>query len=145
MEPVTNSPTNEDLGAAFRVLCVDDNHDMADSTALLLNIVGFEARACYDGFTALNLVVDFRPNVCFLDLDMPEMNGCELAVRLRQWAAGRPLFLVALTAMSSDEYRDRIIAAGFDLHLIKPVDPYKLVNVVDAMFRNWGRVSPIAG
>lgn len=145
MEPGPSSPRNEDPEAPFRVLCVDDNHDMADSTALVLKIVGFDTLACYDGFTALEQAADFRPHVCFLDLDMPGMNGCELAVRLRQWAAGRPILLVALTAMGSDEHRERIVAAGFDLHLIKPVDPFKLVSVVDTMFRKYSGANPLAG
>lgn len=119
------------------MLVVDDNHDAADSTALLLETVGFEARACYDGTSALAAADAFRPGVCFLDLNMPGMTGEELAVRLRERAAGRPLVLVALTAMSGPEHRERTAAAGFDLHLVKPVDPFQLVEVVDTLFRAW--------
>jgi CheY-like chemotaxis protein len=122
-------------GPPFRVLVVDDNRDIADSTAQLLTIVGFDARACYDGQAALAVADAFRPGVCFLDLNMPGMGGEELAVRLRAGAGGRPLVLVAVTAMSSPEYRERTAAAGFDLHLVKPVDPYQLVEVVDTLFR----------
>jgi two-component system OmpR family response regulator len=121
----------------FRVLCVDDNRDIADSTALLLQTVGFETWACYDGPSALRLVEVVRPSICFLDLHMPGMDGDVVALRLREWAAGRPLVLVALTAMSGSEYRERISAAGFDHHLVKPVDPFKLVQVVDQLFRSW--------
>jgi CheY-like chemotaxis protein len=119
------------------VLVVDDNRDAADSTAQLLNCVGFESRACYDGRSALAAADNFHPGVCFLDLNMPGMGGEELALRLRAEAGGRPLVLVAVTAMSSPEYRERTAAAGFDLHLVKPVDPFQLVEVVDTLFRAW--------
>jgi two-component system OmpR family response regulator len=134
------------IGPPFRVLVVDDNRDAADSTALLLETVGFEARACYDGRSALMAADAFRPSICFLDLNMPGMTGEELAVRLRTWAAGRPLVLAAVTAMSGPEARDRTTAAGFDLHLVKPVDPFQLVEVVDTLFRAWAPAgAPAAG
>jgi len=129
----------------FRVLVVDDNRDVADSTAQLLAVVGFESRACYDGPTALATADGFRPGVCLLDLNMPGMGGEELAVRLRAGAGGRPLVLVAVTAMSSSEYRERTAAAGFDLHLVKPVDPFQLVDVVDTLFRAWSPAGASAG
>jgi CheY-like chemotaxis protein len=139
------SPGGED-GPPLRVLVVDDNKDGADSTVLLLDTVGFQARACYDGWTALRLVSSYRPGLCFLDLNMPGMDGAELAVKLRQWAGRRRLVLVALTAMSGRDYGDRIKAAGFDLHLVKPVDPFNLEKVVDTLFRAWrGEVARVAG
>jgi two-component system, OmpR family, response regulator len=119
----------------FRVLCVDDNRDSADSAALLLRTMGFETRACYDGPSALLLNDSFRPGVCFLDLNMPGMDGDEVAVRIRQGSGWRPLLLIALTAMSNEAGCARITAAGFDMHLVKPVDPGKLVEVVDLLFR----------
>lgn len=73
----------------LRVLCVDDNRDVADSTAELLRLVGFEARACYDGPTALAEAAAFLPSVCLIDLNMPGMDGDELATRLRAQAGGR--------------------------------------------------------
>jgi CheY-like chemotaxis protein len=72
----------------FRVLCVDDKQNCADSAALLLRTMGFEARACYDGLTALLLNDSFRPRVGFLDLNMPGMDGDGVAVRLRGEPAG---------------------------------------------------------
>jgi CheY-like chemotaxis protein len=124
-------------GPPFRVLVVDDNRDAADSTAQLLTMAGFDARSCYDGASALAVADDFRPGVCFLDLNMPGMSGEELAVHLRERAGGRSLVLAAVTAMSSAEFRERTAAAGFDLHLVKPVDPFQLVEVVDTLFRAW--------
>lgn len=119
----------------FRVLCVDDAQDVADSTVALLAVMGFEARACYDGFAALRLNAEFRPSICFVDLNMPGMDGCELAARL-QAAAWKPLLLVAMTAISDGAIRARTRAAGFGLHLVKPVDPHKLIGVVDALYRS---------
>ena len=121
----------------LRVLCVDDNHDIADSSVDLLQVMGFEARACYSGAAALVEAAAFLPGVCLIDLNMPGMDGDELAVRLRAWAAGVPLVLVAVTAMSNEESAQRIRDAGFDLHLIKPVDPFNLVAVVDSLWKAW--------
>jgi len=117
-------------GTSFRVLCVDDNRDIADSAVVLLESFGFEARACYDGHTALQVAADFRPSVCVLDLNMPGMAGDELAAQLMAQPHLRPLLMVAVTAMSDPLYRERTKAAGFHAHLIKPVDPEQLVALV---------------
>ena len=118
----------------FRVLVVDDNRDAADSAVLLLRVVGFEVCACYNGHEALLKAPTLRPNVCLIDLNMPGMDGDELAQRLRKSADWHPLLLVALTAMSSEQDRLRIANAGFHMHMVKPADPFKLVAVVDALF-----------
>ena len=139
MNTPENDPVPESEGDAawppFRVLCVDDNRDCADSTALLLRVMGFDARSCYDGPTALALNESFRPGVCFLDLQMPGMDGDEVARRLLVQPGWRPLLLVAVTAMSCEASCARIAAAGFHLHLVKPVDPNKLLEVVNALYR----------
>jgi len=122
-------------GSRPRVLVVDDNADVADSTAELLRLTGFDARACYDGAAALPAAAEFLPDVCLLDLFMPVMDGDELAIRLRAQAGGRPLLLVAVTAMGGEAYRLRTEAAGFHLHLIKPVDPHDLLRVVDELWQ----------
>lgn len=118
-----------------RVLYVDDNHDVADSATELLRLVGFDTRVCYDGFSALEAAPAFRPDVCILDLNLPGMDGDELAVRLRDQAAGRPVLFVAVTAMSGEDCRRRTGAAGFQLHLVKPVDPHDLLRVVDELWQ----------
>ena len=118
-----------------RVLCVDDNRDAADSEAELLRVVGFDPRACYDGRSALCLAREWAPDVCLIDLHMPDMDGDELAGRLRAEAAGRPVLMVAVTAMSSDESVARTGAAGFTLHLVKPVDPGILVGMMERFRR----------
>jgi CheY-like chemotaxis protein len=114
---------------------VDDNKDTADSEVTLLRAVGFEALACYDGPSALLAADEFRPGVCLVDLNMPGMDGDELALRLMSSPGWRPAVLVAVTAMGDEASRERTQAAGFHLHLVKPVDPRKLLEVVDALFR----------
>lgn len=120
-------PTGEPV---LRVLCVDDNPDIADTLGVLLDLAGYEARVCYDGPSALTVAEQFRPDAAILDLMMPGMDGIELARRLRAapWAGALPL--VAVTALGDDEARRRTTEAGFDLHLTKPVDPDRLANVL---------------
>jgi len=122
----------------FRVICVDDSRDVADSTVILLELGGFEAHACYDGPSAIQLFQAFKPDLCLIDLNMPGMDGDELALRLREQSHGHPPVLVALTANPTDEAGGRIKSAGFDLHLVKPVIPQKLIQVVDMLFHKAG-------
>lgn len=116
----------------LRVLCVDDNHDAAESLALILRLIGLEAEAAFDGASALAVADQFEPHACVSDINMPGMDGYELARRLRVWSVGRPLLLIAVTARTTDEDRRRSLEAGFDLHMNKPADPIELVNVVKA-------------
>ncbi len=106
----------------LRVLCVDDNRDVADSEAVLLEMSGYEVAVCYDGPSALAEALRFSPDVCLVDYNMPGMNGCEVARHLRAWRRGRPIYLIAVTAHGSEQVRRLTAAAGFDLHLVKPVD-----------------------
>jgi two-component system OmpR family response regulator len=120
--------TKDEPYPAFRVLCVDDNRDVADSTARLFTIVGFEARACYDGPSALKVAETFLPSVCILDLNMPGMDGAELATRLREQPNNHCILTVAMTAMSGVSH------SAFDMYLVKPVDPTKLLEIVNSLF-----------
>jgi two-component system, OmpR family, response regulator len=117
----------------LRVLCVDDNHDAADSVAHLLEIFGFEVRVCYDGPTAITIAEKFHPQICLIDLNMPGMDGDEVVIRLRE--SGKPVLLVAMTAMSNEHSRQRIAKAGFDLHLVKPFDPCQLPKVLSSLWQ----------
>ena len=114
----------------IRVLCVDDNRDAAESLALILQLLGVQAEAAYDGPSALRAADRFRPHACVSDINMPGMNGYELARKLREWAGPKPLLLVAVTARTTEEDRQRSADAGFDLHLDKPADPAALVRTV---------------
>ncbi|QEL19161.1 response regulator [Limnoglobus roseus] len=117
------------MNRPLRVLCVDDNQDAAVSTADLLNLDGFDARACHCGVTALAVAAEFRPDVCLLDLSMPGMNGVELGRRLREELTGL-MRVIAVTAMGDAGSRMATRKAGFDAHLVKPVDPERLLAVL---------------
>ncbi len=105
-----------------RVLVADDNKDAADSLRMILELGGHEVRAANDGEEALAVALDFRPDVAFLDIGMPKMNGFEVARRIRGAAGAGEMRLVALTGWGQPEDRARSAAAGFDHHLTKPID-----------------------
>ena len=113
-------------GARWRVLVVDDNVDGADVTALLLQELGHEAQVAYSGATALAAADEYLPNVVLLDIGLPEMDGYEVARRLRQHPLLRNAWLVAITGYGQESDRQRSKEAGFDHHLVKPVAPEKL-------------------
>lgn len=115
-----------------RVLVVDDTPDVADTLALLLESYGCDARTVYTGEAALSHANDFRPDVAFVDLGLPDIDGCEVCHRLRQADWGRAMVIVALTGWGRDADRQRTDAAGFDRHLTKPVDPEMLRDILAA-------------
>lgn len=108
----------------LRVMVVDDNKNIADMVAKTMNYLGHEAKACYDGSSAVNLFKDYLPQVAFIDIGMPGMNGYELARALREMEeeVGHQIKLVAVTGYGQDEDKQKSQLAGFDLHLVKPVD-----------------------
>jgi CheY-like chemotaxis protein len=101
-------------------LVIDNDHDVADSFALLLGLFGCEVRTAYDGFASISTLVEFEPEIVLLDLGMPGMNGYETAHRIRELPEGRKILLVAVTGWGQDGDRERTREAGFDLHLTKP-------------------------
>ncbi len=105
-----------------RVLVVDDNLDAADLFTEGLRAAGHEARSAYDGLSGLRIAEELTPDVAFIDIGLPAMDGYEVAQRLREAAPGRRILLVAVTGYGQESDRERSRAAGFDLHLVKPVD-----------------------
>jgi two-component system OmpR family response regulator len=116
--------------APLRVLCVDDNVDAADSLGQILRLYGADVTVCHGGPEALAAVAGFEPDVAVLDVTMPEMDGCELARRLRERFGGRPLLIAALTALDGYAELSREVESGFDLHFTKPVSPGELVEAL---------------
>jgi two-component system CheB/CheR fusion protein len=114
------------------VLVVDDNVDAAESLALWLRLQGHEVWVAHEGASALEMAQRFHPQVVLLDIGMPGMNGYEVAQRLRQQPDLVPLQLVAMTGYGQDEDRRRAREAGFDHHLVKPVDPQAVQSLVAA-------------
>ena len=109
-------------GPRRRVLVVDDNRDAAESLAMMLEYMGHDVRTAHDGETGIAAVVEFGPEVVLMDLGMPKMGGLEAARRIRAAPRGDEPLLVALTGWGADEDRRRTHEAGFDRHLVKPVD-----------------------
>jgi PAS domain S-box-containing protein len=117
--------------APRRVLVVDDNEDAAASLALLLHSLGHETAVAKDGSEALRLAQEFRPDIVLLDIGMPGMDGYEVVRRLRELRRGRPVRVVAITGWGQEADRERSREAGFDLHLVKPLDPQDLAHALD--------------
>jgi CheY-like chemotaxis protein len=107
---------------ASRILVVDDNEDVAISFGALLDVLGHDVRVVLDGHMALDVVRDFMPHIVFLDIAMPDMDGYEVARRLRAEHRYENLRLVAVTGYGQDHDSERAQRAGFDHHLLKPVD-----------------------
>jgi PAS domain S-box-containing protein len=108
--------------ATLRIVVVDDNQDSADTMGELLNSLGADVKVTYDGQSALDLLHSHRPAVVVLDLGMPGLDGHEVARRVRQDPDFRDLTLIALTGWGQEENRRRTKEAGFDHHLVKPVE-----------------------
>lgn len=105
-----------------RVLVVDDNYDAAASLGMLLKYLGADVHTANDGAAALSAIESYRPDVVFLDIGMPVMDGFEVAGRIRENRDNDNVVLVALTGWGQADDRDRTRAAGFDHHLVKPAD-----------------------
>ena len=111
-------------GSALRILVVDDNKDSADMLALSLKMMGHEVLTLYDPLAVVAAALDYHPDLAFMDVGMPMLNGFELAARLRaqHWPDPGPPHLVALTGWGQEDDRRRSEAAGFDEHLVKPAE-----------------------
>jgi PAS domain S-box-containing protein len=129
--PLANTPR--------RVLVVDDNVDSAESMAVLLRLYGHEVRLAHDGEAALEEARSFKPDVMFLDLSLPKMDGYEVARRLRLEPSMRGMTLVAMTGYGHEEERQRTREAGFHLHLVKPVDFDMLNELLSSLPPNQSR------
>ncbi|WP_170135491.1 PAS domain S-box protein [Nannocystis exedens] len=135
VEPPPDSPAEplERLDRAHarrRVLVVDDNQDAAVSLADILELMGCDTRVVHDGLAALRAAPEFRPDLVFLDIGMPDMNGYETARRIRQEPWGKALTLVALTGWGQEGDKARARDAGFDHHLVKPAAPQDLEDLL---------------
>ncbi len=112
------------------ILIADDNQDALESLALMLRLEGHEVHCASDGEEALALAGLRRPEIVVLDVGMPKLDGCEVARRIRAESWGRGAVLVALTGWGQDVDRRRSREAGFDMHLVKPVDPATICDML---------------
>ncbi len=121
--------------SSLRVLIVDDNRDAADSLAMLLRITGNDTRTAYDGPEALQVASEFRPDAVLLDIGLPKMDGHEVAQQIRREPWGQRICLIAVTGWSDETDRAKSRAAGFDHHLVKPLDTAHLAQLLDTVER----------
>jgi PAS domain S-box-containing protein len=117
-------------GKNRRVLIVDDSEDAALSLAMLLNNDGHEVEIAHDGASGMELMRVLSPHIILLDIGLPDVNGYELAKQMRQCPEGRGALLIALTGWGQEQDKVNAMAAGFDLHLTKPVDYPRLLAIL---------------
>ncbi len=119
--------------ATYRILVVDDNQDSADSLAMLMELHGHDVSIAHDGQSALDSAEQHRPDVVLLDIGLPVLNGHDVCRRIRQQPWGQTMVLIALTGWGQDDDRRRSQEAGFDGHLVKPVDHTRLLALLASL------------
>ena len=131
--------TTNAQAARYSILVVDDNRDSAESLALLLKYMGHDTHVALDGAQAVQSAGSILPDVVLLDLGMPRISGFDVcrSIRAQSWAEG--MILIAQTGWGQDEDRRRTEEAGFDGHLVKPIDPDALLRLVAALSGGKGR------
>jgi len=120
------APAEAATAERLRILVADDNPDAVESLALLLSLAGHEVHTAFDGEQAAALAAEAKPDVALLDIGMPRLNGYDAARRIRARPETRRTFLVAVTGWGQEDDRRRATEAGFDAHLVKPVSPEAL-------------------
>ncbi len=131
MEQAESKQTTPKSG--HRLLVVDDNHDAAITLSMLLRLQGHEVRVAHNGLSALEIAAAFRPDLIFLDIGMPGMDGYEVARKLRETPGLEQTILAALTGWGQQEDRRRTTEAGFNFHLVKPPEPSAVEGVLAAL------------
>jgi CheY-like chemotaxis protein len=120
----------------LNILIVDDYADAAESLAMLFEAGGHRTRTAHDGLAALDLIGEFRPDLALIDIGLPAMDGYELARRLRQLPELKNIPLIALTGYGQQRDRQHTKEAGFDEHLVKPIDPMKAGELIEGFAKN---------
>jgi signal transduction histidine kinase len=133
-EPVRSAALPSDL----RVLVVDDNRDVAESTAVLLRLEGCEVHLAHDGEEALRLVKRVHPTAILLDIGLPRMDGFEVAERIRAEPEHRGILIVGVSGYGQEEHRLRSKQAGFDYHIVKPIEPSMLTGLLASLRASHG-------
>jgi len=118
------------LAGGHRVLIVDDNVDAAETLAMMLEILGQDTRQAHDGREALVVAADYKPELVFMDIGLPGISGLEACERMRNDLGMRETYLVALSGYGTEEDRRKSLEAGFDDHLVKPLDPGALPGIL---------------
>ena len=127
-----NKQANEQAGTSgMQILVVDDNPDVVETTSMLLQTWGHRTLSAHDGASGLALVASGTPHAVLLDLGMPRIDGFEMARRIRELPGGKDVKLIAMSGWGQPADRERALAAGIDEHLVKPVDPARLRELLD--------------
>jgi signal transduction histidine kinase len=126
-------PAHDSSFQRHRILVVDDNADAADSLSMLLGLEGHEMQVAHSGEQSLNVAALFKPDIVFLDIGLPGIDGYEVARRMRADTRYGSPRIVALTGWGTEDDRRQAHAAGFDGHLVKPVDPTRLAATLSAL------------
>lgn len=134
-EPTVREPTTT---TARRILVVDDNRVSAESLARLLKLTGNETHTAYDGLKAVEAAAMLRPDVVLLDIGLPKLNGYEAARKIREEPWGKKMVLVALTGWGQDEDRQKSREAGFNGHMVKPIDHAELMKLLASLSSEQG-------
>ncbi len=144
-EPTQNAEPGEQgaddrfaTGAQLRILIADDNQDAAATLAMLLELMGHQVQHVHDGEAAVAAAAEFDPQVVLLDIGMPKLNGYEACRKIRAHAGGVAMTVVAVTGWGQPDDRRASQSAGFDRHLVKPVDPAALADLLAAVAANGG-------
>jgi CheY-like chemotaxis protein len=119
--------------ARHRILLVDDNQASLEMLSKLIQMQGYEVRTAKDGLEAVSAAETFRPDAVLMDLGMPNLDGCDAARCIRAEPWGRDMVLVAMTGWGQEEDRRRTKAAGFDHHLVKPVEPSVIEDLLSRL------------
>jgi signal transduction histidine kinase len=128
--PKTSAHETCAIAIARRVLVVDDNRDAAESLAMLLKLSGHDTYIAHDGLEAVEKAAQLSPDIVLLDIGLPKINGFEAARRIREQSQGKKPVLVALTGWGQDAVRQKSREAGFNAHIVKPVDAAVLANLL---------------
>ncbi|MGE0161080.1 MAG: ATP-binding protein [Gemmatimonadales bacterium] len=131
--PGSDAAADPSARAGRRVLVVDDHRDSADSLAMLLEALGHRVERAYDGEGAVDVAATMRPDLILLDIGMPRVDGYEACRRIRGTSWGEKICVVALTGWGQDEDRRKSSVAGFDHHLVKPVDLDQLARLMGSL------------
>ena len=126
----SGNEAEQHVKSSHRILVVDDNRDGADSLSEVLRIMGNDTRTAYDGQEGVDVAGEFQPDVLLLDIGLPKLNGYEVCRRIRKQSWGKNIVLIAVTGWGQDDDRRRSKEAGFDHHLVKPVDPQALMKLL---------------
>ncbi len=129
-EPAPVPDAAQELPQTRRILIVDDNSDAAVSLALLLKISGNDTYTAHDGLEALEAFERYRPEVMLLDIGLPKLSGHEVCRRIRERPGGEDVVIIALTGWGQESDRRKSQDAGFDGHLVKPVDYGTLMDLL---------------